>query len=55
MMDGGTFDENQARQILTSKAQIMTEMQITRLKTDIAIRNILTAEQKTQLETLKAQ
>lgn len=55
MLDGGIFDEDQARQILTGKAQIMTEMQIARLKTDFAIRNILTAEQKAQLETLKQQ
>lgn len=54
-LDSGTFDENQIRQILNNKAQIMTEMQISRLKTEFAIKNILTAEQKAQLETLKQQ
>ncbi|MEZ5427372.1 MAG: Spy/CpxP family protein refolding chaperone [Pyrinomonadaceae bacterium] len=55
MIDGGTFDEGQARQILNNKAQIMTELQIVRLKTDFAIRNLLTAEQRTQLDQLKQQ
>ena len=52
---GGTFDEAQARQILGNKAQLMTELEITRIKTDIAVRNVLTAEQRAQLETLKGQ
>lgn len=55
MIDGETFNEEQARQILAGKAAIMTEVEIARIKTDIAVRNVLTAEQKTQLETLKQQ
>ena len=55
MIDGGTFNEEQARQILTGKAVVMTELEIARIKTDIAVKNILTAEQKAQLETLKQQ
>ena len=55
MIDGGTFDEAQARQILTNKAALTTELEIARIKTDIAVRNVLTAEQKAQLETLKGQ
>ncbi len=55
MTDSGTFNEDQARQILNAKAQIMTEVEIVHLKTDAAIKNLLTADQKTQLETLKQQ
>ena len=55
MMDGGTFSEEQARQILTKKSQALTELELIHLKTDQAVKNILTAEQKTQLETLKKQ
>ena len=55
MIDGGTFNEEQARQILSSKAAIMTELEIARIKTDIAVKNVLTTEQKAQLETLKQQ
>lgn len=55
MADGGTFDEAQARQILNNKAAAMTELEIARIKTDIAVRSVLTTEQKTQLETLKGQ
>ena len=53
--DAASFNEDAARQILTAKAQVMTELEIVHLKTDIAIKNILTAEQKTQLEQLKLQ
>ncbi|MGI8788932.1 MAG: Spy/CpxP family protein refolding chaperone [Pyrinomonadaceae bacterium] len=55
MMDGGSFDETQARQIVSQKASAMIELEIIRLRTDAAILNLLTAEQKTQLETLKNQ
>ncbi len=55
MIDGETFNEEQARQILSDKAALTTELEIARIKTDIAVKNILTAEQKAQLETLKQQ
>ena len=50
---GETFNENEARQILSSRAQIMTELELIRLKTGAAVRALLTAEQKAQLEQLK--
>jgi len=53
--DGETFDEEQSRAILANKAQVMAELELIRLKTGIAVKNILTAEQKTQLEQLKQQ
>jgi Spy/CpxP family protein refolding chaperone len=52
LIDGGNFNEEQARQILGGKAAIMTELEIARIKTDISVRNVLTTEQKAQLETL---
>ena len=55
MIDGGTFDEAQARQILTNKSALVTELEIARIKTDIAVKNILTTEQKAQLDALKQQ
>ena len=55
LVDGGTFTEEAARPILNEKAQAMTELELIHLKTDQAVKNILTAEQKAQLETLKKQ
>lgn len=54
-VESGTFNEEQARQILSAKAQAMVEMELARLRTDAAIFKILTAEQKIQLEQLKQQ
>lgn len=54
-VEGGNFNEEQIRQILNSKAQLMTELEISRLRADAAVYKILTAEQKTQLEQLKQQ
>lgn len=53
LADSESFNEDQARQILTNKAQVMTELELIRIKNGIAIKNLLTAEQKTQLEQLK--
>ena len=50
-----SFDEAQARQLLKTKAEIQTELEIIRLRTDSAIFNILTAEQIAQLKLLKQQ
>lgn len=55
MVDAGTFNESQAREILNGKAAVTTELDLIHLRTDIAIRNVLTAEQKAQLEQLKQQ
>ena len=55
IVEGGNFNEEQARQILSQKSQMMTEMEIVRLRADAAVYKILTAEQKAQLEQLKQQ
>lgn len=55
IVEGGAFNEEQARQILNQKSQMMTEMEIVRLRADAAVYKILTAEQKAQLEQLKQQ
>lgn len=48
-----TFNEEQARQILSAKAQAETELEIIHLRTESAIYNLLTAEQKTKLAELE--
>ena len=55
LIESGTFDEAQARQILNAKSQTMIELEIIRLRTDAAVLKILTTEQKAQLEQLKQQ
>ena len=55
MVAGGTFNETQARTVLNTKTQALTELEIIRLRTDAAIFNLLTAEQKTLLAQLLAQ
>lgn len=55
LVEGGSFNEEQARTILNLKAQTMTELELVRLRGDAAILKILTAEQKAQLEQLKQQ
>lgn len=51
--ENGTFNEEQTRQILVAQSQIMIEQEVVRLRTDAAIFNLLTTEQKAQLEQLK--
>ena len=53
--EGATFNEEQARKLLASKSQLMIELEVIHLRTDSAIYNNLTAEQKTKLEQLKQQ
>ncbi|HEY0427074.1 MAG TPA: Spy/CpxP family protein refolding chaperone [Pyrinomonadaceae bacterium] len=53
LVESGNFSEEKARQILSTKAQVSTEMEIIRLRTDAAIFNLLTDEQKTQFAELK--
>ena len=55
IVESGTFDEAQARQIIASKTAAMTELEIIRLRTDAGIRNLLTAEQIAQMDLLKSQ
>lgn len=49
------FNENQARQTLTAKAQAMTELELIRLRTDAEIYGVLTPQQISQVEILKQQ
>jgi Spy/CpxP family protein refolding chaperone len=53
LIESGSFNETQARQILATKSQIQIELEIIHLRTEAAVLNILTAEQKAQLEQLK--
>jgi Spy/CpxP family protein refolding chaperone len=53
LVESGNFSEEKARQILNNKSQIVTEMEIIRLRADAAILNLLTAEQKTRLAQLR--
>lgn len=53
MVEGGNFNEEQARTILNNKAAAMTEAEIVRLRADAQIFKILTAEQKAQFEQMK--
>lgn len=53
LRESGTFDEAQARAILATRAQASIELDIVRLRTDAAIFNLLTAEQRTLLAELR--
>lgn len=53
IVQAGTFNEEQARQLLADKAKVSTELEIIRLRTDSAIYNKLTAEQKASLAQLE--
>ncbi len=55
IVESGAFDEAQARQIISAKTSAMTELEIIRLRTDMTIRNLLTAEQIAQMDLLRAQ
>ncbi len=54
-VESGAFNEEQARQILNSKAQTMVEMELVHLRSEASIFKILTTDQKAQLEQLKQQ
>ena len=51
--ENGAFNEDQVRQILTARSQVSIELELNRLRTDSMIINLLTADQKAQLEQLK--
>ncbi len=53
VVQAASFNEEQARQLLSDKAKAMTELEIIRLRTDSAIYNLLTAEQKTSLAQIE--
>jgi Spy/CpxP family protein refolding chaperone len=49
LSQAATFNEEQARALLAEKAKVSTELELIRLRTDSAIYNKLTAEQKASL------
>lgn len=53
MVDSGSFNEENARQIISAKTAAQTELELIRLRTDAAIFGILTVEQKAQLAQMK--
>ena len=53
IVEGSTFDEAAARALLAKEAQLETELKLIRIRTDNAIHNLLTAEQKAKLDELR--
>lgn len=53
LVSGGAFDEAQARKLLATKAQLMTEMELIHLRMQAAVYAILTPEQRTKAAQLK--
>ena len=53
VVQAASFNEEQARQLLADKAKALTELEMIRLRTDSAVYNLLTAEQKTSLAQLE--
>lgn len=53
IVEASSFDEAAARTLLAKEAQAMTELNLIRLRTDNAIHNVLTAEQKAKLDELR--
>ena len=53
--EGGTFNEALATQKLTEMAGLQAKLMGERFKLDQEMQSVLTAEQKTQLDQLKAQ
>ena len=52
---GSAFNEAEAREILNQKAAVMTELELIRLRTRVAVRNVLTDEQRAKLDAFEAQ
>ncbi len=53
IVEAATFDEAAARVLLAKEAQVETELKLIRIRTDNAIYNVLTAEQKAKLDQLR--
>lgn len=51
--ENGAFDEATVRAILAREAQVMTELNLSRLKTEAAVWQMLTPEQRTKLAELR--
>ncbi len=52
-VEAKTFDEAAVRALIAKEAQIMTELNVIRTRTENAAYNLLTAEQKTKLAELR--
>ena len=48
-----TFNEDQARQLIAAKKSVESEIELARLRTDNAVYNLLTAEQKAKFKELR--
>jgi Spy/CpxP family protein refolding chaperone len=55
LVQGGNFDETKAQVIAASEAQTMAQMTVLKAKTDAAIFELLTPEQRTTLAQLTAE
>lgn len=53
IVEGSSFDEAAARALLAKEAQVETELKLIRIRTDNAIHNVLTAEQKAKLDEVR--
>jgi len=53
IVEDPNFNEAAARQLIAKKTQLMTELNLIRLRTDNAIYNLLTADQKARFEQVK--
>ncbi|MBL8190600.1 MAG: Spy/CpxP family protein refolding chaperone [Acidobacteria bacterium] len=53
IVEAKTFDETAARALLAKEAQLETELKLIRIRTDNAVYNLLTAEQKAKLDELR--
>jgi len=53
LVEASTFDEASVHALLAKEAQAATELNLIRIRTDNAIHNLLTAEQKARLDELR--
>lgn len=53
IVEASAFNEAAARAVIAKEAQLETELKLIRVRTDNAIHNVLTAEQKAKLEDLR--
>ncbi|MDX2040217.1 MAG: Spy/CpxP family protein refolding chaperone [Acidobacteriota bacterium] len=53
IVEASTFNEAAARAVIAKEVQIEAELKLIRVRTDNAIHNVLTAEQKAKLEDLR--
>lgn len=53
IVEAGSFDEAAARALIAKESQAMSELNLIRVRTDNAVHNTLTAEQKAKLDELR--